>query len=43
MRPRRCLTSDLVRGHETVKLRNVETYVAALRALGVEPSESAVS
>ena len=32
---------DLVRGYETVKLRNVETYVAALRELGVEPPASA--
>ena len=28
---------DLVRGYETVKLRNVEAYVAALRDLGVTP------
>jgi len=28
---------DLVRGYETVKLRNVEVYVAELRSLGVEP------
>lgn len=28
---------DLVRGYETVKLRNVEEYAAALRALGVTP------
>lgn len=28
---------DMVRGYETVKLRNVEAYVAELRALGVEP------
>ncbi|WP_203338217.1 indolepyruvate ferredoxin oxidoreductase family protein [Nocardioides limicola] len=31
---------DLVRGYETVKLRNVATYVAELRALGVEPPAS---
>ncbi|MDQ6524913.1 indolepyruvate ferredoxin oxidoreductase family protein [Nocardioides sp. LHD-245] len=28
---------DLVRGYETVKLRNVEQYAAALRELGVTP------
>jgi indolepyruvate ferredoxin oxidoreductase len=28
---------DLVRGYESIKLRNVEKYVAALRDLGVEP------
>ena len=28
---------NLVRGYETVKLRNVEAYVAALRDLGVAP------
>ncbi|MFE2672568.1 indolepyruvate ferredoxin oxidoreductase family protein [Streptomyces hygroscopicus] len=29
----------LVRGYETVKLRNVEQYAAALRELGVEPPQ----
>jgi indolepyruvate ferredoxin oxidoreductase len=28
---------DLVRGYESVKLRNVERYAEALRELGVEP------
>ncbi|MGO4258191.1 indolepyruvate ferredoxin oxidoreductase family protein [Marmoricola sp. RAF53] len=31
---------DLVRGYETVKLRNVATYAEALRALEVEPPAS---
>ncbi|HWD82501.1 MAG TPA: indolepyruvate ferredoxin oxidoreductase family protein [Kribbella sp.] len=31
---------DIVRGYESVKLRNVERYLTALRELGVEPPKS---
>ena len=33
---------DLVRGYETVKLGNVDKYVAELRELGVEPPRVAL-
>jgi hypothetical protein len=34
---------DLVRGSESVKLRNVDRYMTALRDLGVEPPRASQS